>query len=151
MPESKGNPITNLEVERVEEATKALERLIEALAKLKENGMLDMIIALANMSEELMELGLNDRRLHHAMAAADGALNALEDVDPIVFKENVEYINECAIKALDNPNLLKELKPVGIGGLLKVLKDPDIGIGLALMLGIAKSLGRCLREKASTK
>ncbi|ALU11851.1 hypothetical protein EYM_05405 [Ignicoccus islandicus DSM 13165] len=151
MAEGKGNPITNLEVEKVEEATKALERLIDALAKLKENGMLDMIIALADMSEELMELGLNDRRLHHAMAAADGALNALEYVDPIVFKENVEYINECAVKALDNPKLLKELKPVGLGGLLKVMKDPDIGIGLALMLAIAKSLGRCLREKASLK
>ncbi len=151
MAEGKGNPITNLEIERVEEATKALERLLDAMTKLKENGMLDMIVALANMSEELMELGLNDRRLHHAMAAADGALNALEDVDPIVFKENVEHINECAIRALNNPNLIKELKPVGLGGLLKVLKDPDIGVGLALMLSMAKAIGACLREKSSVK
>ncbi len=144
----KGNPLEKIEMEKVEEATKALERLLEALGKLKETGMLDMLIELANMSEEVMELGLNDRRLHHAMAAGEGALNALEDVDPINLKANIEVLSSCTMKALESPELLKNLKPAGLFSLLTVAKDPDVGTGLAVMLTLAKMVGKCLREQS---
>ncbi|UXD21972.1 hypothetical protein IPA_00345 [Ignicoccus pacificus DSM 13166] len=143
----KANPLEKIEMEKVEEATKALERLLEALAKLKETGTLDMLVALAEMSEEILELGLNDRRLHHAMAAGEGALNSLEDVDPINLKANIEVLSGCTMKALENPELLKNIKPMGLFSLLSVAKDPDVGTGLAVMIALAKMVGKCIREQ----
>jgi len=139
--------LEKLEAEKIEELAKAIERLADAIAKLQETGLLGIAVALAEKGEEVLELGANDRRMHHAMAAADAALNALEDVDPIVFKENVEAMSECTMKALNSPDFLKHAKPVGLLGLLKVMKDPDITAGLGVMLYLAKVMGSCLRQK----
>jgi uncharacterized protein YjgD (DUF1641 family) len=81
------------------------------------------------------------------MAAGDAALNALEDVDPIKLKRNVEVFSECTMKALTSDEILKA-KPVGVFSLLSVLKDPDVSVGLGVLITMAKMVGRCLREKA---
>ncbi|NPA84989.1 MAG: DUF1641 domain-containing protein [Crenarchaeota archaeon] len=149
MSEEISKVLEKMEAQKLEELAKAIERLADAVAKLQESGILGMLVAMAEKSEEILEIGLNDRRVHHAMAAADAALNPLEDVDPIVFKENIENLTECALKALNSEEFIKQAKPAGIGGLLKVLRDPDIGAGLGLMLYMAKVMGSCLRKKAS--
>ena len=142
--------LEKLEAEKVEELAKALERLAEAIAKLQETGLLGILVSMAERGEEIMEIGLNDRRIHHAMAAADAALNPLEDVDPVVFKENVEHLTECALQALNREDFIKQAKAVGMLGLLKALKDPDIAAGMGVMLYLAKAMGACLRGKASS-
>ncbi len=127
-----------------EEAVKALERTLEMLVKLKESGTLDLIATLVEKMEDLMEVGMSDKKLHHALALGDAALSGLEEVDPISLKKNVEKLSECTMKALSDESLTNA-KPVGLLGLLSAIRDPDVATGLGLLLAMAKSLGKCIR------
>ncbi len=140
--------LNELDPQKIEELARALERLAEAAAKLQESGVLGMLTAMMEKGEEILEIGMNDRRVHHALAALDAAMNPLEEVDPVTFKENIESLTECTLKALNSEDFVKRARSVGMLGLLKALKDPDIAAGLGVMLYLAKVMGACLRKKA---
>ncbi len=127
-----------------EEAIEALEKVLEMLVTLKRSGTLDLMATLVEKIEDLMEVGMSDKKLHHALALGDAALSGLEEADPIVLKSNVEKLSSCTMKALSDESLAS-VKPVGLLGLLSAIRDPDVATGLGLLLAIAKSLGRCVR------
>ena len=139
MSEEKVNE-TNVEV-----STKALEELIELLAKLKESGLLDMLKAMLERYEDLMTYMAQDRRMFKAMTMVEGALNGLEDADAAKLKYASMGLSQCSTKALEDI-MEKGVEPVGLLGLLKALKDPDVAYGMGLMIAMAKSIGRCFKE-----
>ncbi len=133
-------------VEEVKSAEKALEDLLKMLARLKESGVLDMLENIAKQYEELLEAFSSDQRIYHALAALQAMLEGLRSADPWKLKPSVRMATECLVSALD-PEKLTLVKPIGILGLLKALRDPDVGYGLALLLAAAKSIGACMRQR----
>ena len=131
--------------EKLDEAGKALEELLDTLAKLKESGILDMLKAMVERYEDLMTYLAQDRRLFKVMVMAEGALNGMEDADSAKLKYASMGLSHCASKALENI-MDGEVKPVGLMGLLKALRDPDVMYGMGLMIAMAKSIGRCFKE-----
>ncbi len=131
--------------ERLEEAGKALEELLDIMTKLKESGLLDMMKAMIERYEDLMTYMAQDRRLFKAMVMVEGALNGIEDADAAKLKYASMGLSQCSTKALEEV-MDKGVEPVGLMGLLKALRDPDVMYGLGLMIAMAKSIGRCFRE-----
>ena len=85
--------------------------------------------------------------MFHALAAVEAGLNAFEDVDPWRLKPALTASLGCALKALD-PEVMRDAKPVGLAGLLKALRDPDVRLALGIAVALAKAVGRCLRSEA---
>ena len=134
------------DIQNVDEVTKALEELMDALGKLKESGLLDMAKVIVEKYEDLMTFLAQDRRLFHLMAAGEGLLNSLEDVDAIKLKLTTQELGGCALSALTSEELEKA-RPVGLSGLLRALRDPDVMAGLGLMIAILKAMGKCYNSK----
>ena len=133
-----------------EEALKALETLVEIAVKLKESGLLDTLNFIAEKSDELLAIMANDVPLQRAAALGDAGLRALgklETEELISVKLNMEELTTCAFKSLSDLKF-EELKPVGLGGMLKVMNDKDLQMGLAMMIALGKAMGKCLRSKA---
>ena len=131
--------------EKLEEAGKALEEFLDIMAKLKESGLLDMMKAMVERYEDLMTYMAQDRRLFKAMVLFEGAMNGLEDADAAKLKYASMGLTQCSTKALEEV-MDKGVEPVGLMGLLKALRDPDVMYGLGLLLAMAKSVGKCFRE-----
>ncbi len=132
------------------EESEALETLLEIAVKLKETGMLDMLRVIAEKSGELLTLLGNDPGLQRATAFADAAHRALSRLEPekvVDAKINMEELTYCTLNAVAAAKP-SEAKRVGLLGLLGVLRDPDVQVGLGLLLAIAKNLGRCVRERS---
>lgn len=131
--------------ERMEEAGKALEELLDMLTKLKESGLLDMLKAMLEHYEDLMTYMAQDRRLFKAMVMVEGALNGIEEADAAKIKYASMGLSQCSTKALEEI-MDKGVEPVGLMGLLKALRDPDVMYGLGLMIAMAKGIGKCFKE-----
>ncbi len=131
--------------EKMEEAGKALEELLDIMTKLKESGLLDMLKAMVERYEDLMTYMAQDRRLFKAMVMVEGALNGIEEADAAKLKYASMGLSQCSTKALEEV-MDKGVEPVGLMGLLKALRDPDVMYGLGLMIAMAKSVGKCFRE-----
>ncbi|UXD21979.1 hypothetical protein IPA_00430 [Ignicoccus pacificus DSM 13166] len=136
------------EIENIEDATKAMEELLEMLAKLKETGLLDMMKAIVERYEDLMTFLAQDRRLFHAMTLGEAMLNGMENVDAIRLKLSMQNLSECAFEALASEEVEKA-EPVGLMGLMRALRDPDVMMGLGLLIAMAKALGKCVKKKRS--
>jgi uncharacterized protein YjgD (DUF1641 family) len=70
----------------------------------------------------------------------------MENIDPIRLKLSVQNLSECAFKAIASENAEKA-QPVGLMGLVKALRDPDVMTGLGVLIAMAKVLGGCVKEK----
>ncbi|MEB3773790.1 MAG: DUF1641 domain-containing protein [Desulfurococcales archaeon] len=139
-----------MEEARSQYEAQALKDLIEVAVALKKSGMLDLLKALSEKSEELMTLMADDIALYRALGLADAAVSAIDKVDPddiINSKKTIEGLTMCAVKALAEAGKT-EPKPVGgVFGLMGALRDKDVQVGLGLMIQIAKGLGACYRSK----
>ncbi len=127
----------------------ALEELLEVAAKLKESGLLDMMKALVERYEDLMTNMAQDRRLFHAFALLEGALDGLEEGDPSKLKWGMMGLTSCLSKGMEEVTE-GEVEPVGLLGLLKALREPEVMYGLGVLLTFARALGRCMMEKRNT-
>ena len=132
-------------MEKVELEGKALEELVELLEKLKESGLLDTLKAMLERYEDLMTLLAEDRRMFHAMAVAEGALNGLEEADPAKLKWATMGLVKCMAKGMEELYEGK-VEKVGLVGLLKALREPEVMVGLGALLTMARALGRCMME-----
>jgi uncharacterized protein YjgD (DUF1641 family) len=129
----------------VELSSSALEELLEVAAKLKESGLLDTLKAMLERYEDLMTLLADDRRLFHALAIMEGALNGLEESDPAKMKWATTQMMSCLTKGVEDVADGK-VEPVGLMGLMKALREPEVMYGLGVLLAMARALGRCVMQ-----
>ena len=128
-----------------EESMKALEALMEIAVYLKESGILDLLRVVAERSNELLALIGNDPAIHRATALAHGATRGITRLKPeevVAAKQNIEKLTECTLRSMASVDPA-EAKPVGLFGMLGMLRDRDVQRGLGLLLAIAKNLGAC--------
>ncbi len=131
-----------------EEEIKALKELAEIAVNLKRAGLLDFLRFLSEKAEDATVLLSYSPGIFRLLALADGALEAVEKVEPdevIAAKELLTKTAKCTLKALAKADQEKPRK-VGLTGLLSALRDPDIQVGLGLLLALAKHLGSCVRS-----
>ena len=129
---------------RLEAETEALTTLLKLAAKLKESGLLDLLETAAEKYEELLLYTSSDQRVYHALAALEAVLNGLKNADPWKYKLALEATTSCLIEAFD-VNEMQKVKPVkGVLGLLRALSDPNVAMGLGLLIHIAGKLGACM-------
>lgn len=127
------------------ELDKALEDLARIAYRLKESGLLDMLVVLAEKYEEILQ-GLTDQRTLHALALVQAFLDGVREADPWKYKPAIQLMTHCVFESMD-PGRLSNAKPVGLMGLLSALRDPDVSFGLGLLIAMAKSLGGCMRRE----
>ncbi len=132
-----------LESPEIDEAIIDLARIAY---RMKESGLLDMLVALADQYEELLQALGADQRVYHAMAAMQAFLDGMRDADPWKYKPAIQLMTQCVFQGMD-PEELSKAKPVGLLGLMGALRDPDISFGLGVMLAMAKRVGRCMRTE----
>ncbi len=120
----------------------ALERTLDLLVKLDEMGVLETVgdvlepDTLKYLFKYLMHPGLlkvADR--------LDVILDALGRVDYEAVNKNIDLVNK-ALKSIPG-----EAEPVGLGGLLGALRDPDVQRGLGFLVAFLKALGKSLAEE----
>jgi len=130
---------------REAQAGQALAALAELAAKLKETGLLDLLIVLAENYDEPLALastGPLSSLLTLGLAAAEGAHRG----GAAEAAASVEKLAQCTTEAL-RPENLAAVKPVaGVISLMRELSDPHVARGLGLLIHLARSLGRCVEE-----
>ncbi|MCE4602024.1 MAG: DUF1641 domain-containing protein [Desulfurococcales archaeon] len=134
---------------RSEYEAQALKDLIEVAVALKKSGMLDLLKALSERSEELMTLMADDITLYRALGLMDAAGSGLDKVDPddiIDSKQTIEDLTRCTIRSMAEVSR-KGVKPVGLTGMLGALRDKDVQVGLGLLIQLAKGLGACYSSR----
>jgi uncharacterized protein YjgD (DUF1641 family) len=128
---------------REAQASQALEALAELAAKLKETGLLDLLVVLAENYDEPLGMASNGPLSSLAvlgLAAAQGA----HEGGAAEAAETVERLARCTTEALKPENLAQARPVKGVVSLLRELSDPYVARGLGLLLHLARSLGRCL-------
>lgn len=133
-----------------EEASKALESLVETAVALKRSGILDMLRIIAEKSDELLALIGNDVPTQRALGLAHAAQSGLAKLTPgevLGAKNTIELMTACSLKAMASTKP-EEVKPKGLFGMLGALRDKDVQVGLAFLLAVAKGLGACIRSQA---
>ncbi len=130
---------------KVEVEGKSIEELVELLLKLKESGLLDTLKAMLERYEDLMTLLAQDTRMFHAMAVMEGALNGLEEADPGKLKWATMGMVNCLTKGMEEVYDGK-VEKVGLVGLLKALREPEVMYGLGMLLTMARAMGKCMME-----
>ncbi|MEB3844822.1 MAG: DUF1641 domain-containing protein [Desulfurococcales archaeon] len=136
-----------------EESLKALEALIETAVKMKESGLLDALRVIAEKSSEIFAYVANEVPLHRFAALGDAATTAIGRLKPeevISLKFTMEQASECLFKSLASTKV-ENIQPVSTFGLLRVLGDKDVQVGLGFLIAIAKNLGACIRQKIEKK
>ena len=136
-----------------EESLKVLEALVETAVKLKESGLLDALRVIAERSTEIFAYVANEVPLHRFAALGDAATAAIGKLKPEEvqgLKLTVEQASECLFKSLASTKV-ENVQPVSTFGLLRVLGDKDVQIGLGFLIAIAKNLGACIRSKAEKR
>jgi uncharacterized protein YjgD (DUF1641 family) len=129
-----------------EKSVEALLSLAEAAAKLKESGLLDLLVTMAEKYEELLLYTSSDQRVYHALSLLEAALTGLKNVDPWKAKPAIEMVTSCFMNAL-SPETIEKAEPVkGIMSLMRALKDPYVAKGLGILLSLAAALGKCASQ-----
>ncbi len=122
--------------------TEALERLLDVAVKLHENGTLDLLENLSEISSEAISY-LTDPKILKIWANIAYFLHFLELMDPTI----VSVMGNNFIKAtgeLMTPETFKNPPRVGISGLIKELGDPDVQRALGFIFLMLKALGKSI-------
>ncbi len=127
------------------DAIEALNTLIEVAVKLKETGLLDLLVVLADRYDEILAL-LNKPSVANSVTIVDAILDGLGQVDISHVRPSIERVSKCVAQSLSSSELRNAPRIHGILDLVRALRDPRIAKGLSLILGIAGVIGRCVLE-----
>jgi Protein of unknown function (DUF1641). len=108
------------------------ENTVKAISQLDMDSMINMLMKLA----ELQRAGVMDRMYKLIDVMADPQL-----VDTMVTVME-KFAKAMKIWAAELPNV----KPVGIGGLAGITRDPDSKYALGIMTSLLKATGRAFKE-----
>ena len=126
-------------------AGETLALLAEAAVRLRETGLLELLVVLAENYEDLVEQ-LSTREAAAAGSLAAAALRGLGRGEAWKAAPTVEKALACTVEALE-PGKLEAVPPIGgLVSLLRSLGDPDVAKGLGILVHLARSLGRCFRS-----
>ncbi len=120
----------------------ALERLLDVAVKLHENGTLDLLENLSEISSEAISY-LTDPKILKIWANIAYFLHFLEFMDPTI----VSVMGNNFIKAtgeLMTPETFKNPPKFGISRLIKELGDPDVQRALGFIFLMLKALGKSI-------
>lgn len=127
-----------MEAKRVE----ALERMMDLAVKMHENGTIDFLENLSEISSEALSY-LTDPRILKIWANIAYILHFFELMDPTI----VSVMGNNFVKALNDsltPETFKNPPRVGLSGLLKELGDPDVQRALGFIFLLLKALGKSI-------
>jgi uncharacterized protein YjgD (DUF1641 family) len=145
--EKKVKPLEMLD----EKSMEAILSLAEAAAKLKESGLLDMLVTMAEKYEELLLYTSSDHRVYHALSLLEATLTGLKNVDPWKAKPALEMLTSCIANAL-SPETIEKAEPVkGVLSLMRALRDPYVAKGLGILIALAAAIGKCATETGKQK
>ncbi|NOZ88444.1 MAG: DUF1641 domain-containing protein [Crenarchaeota archaeon] len=120
-----------------------LRELALIARRMKENGLLDLLIVLAENYDDIVER-LNSEKAARLGLLADSMLRGIgsAEFDPSA----VSVVTRCLVEAAapaagGEPYVIR-----GPLSLLRALRDEDVVRGLSALVGMAKRLGRCLGE-----
>ncbi len=124
------------------ERVAALERALDLLVKLDEMGVLETLdeVLEPEVIEYLMRYLMHPGLLR-AADRLDIVFDALGRIDIEAAAGQAELLNK-ALKSVP-----KEAKPVGLGGLLSALRDPDVQRGLGFLVEFLRNLGKELTKE----
>ncbi len=116
---------------------KALDRALRMLVKLDEFGVLEALEEMVN-PEFLGSLAAFLINIHtlKLLDRLDDLMKAVSSVDYESLAERTDLLNEVIRSLQDKP------KKVGITGLLKELRDPDVQRGLGVLVEVLRSIGK---------
>ena len=127
------------EIERViEENPEALAESLETLVRLQETGTLDDLVGFADVAA-LMSAAMDDEMV--TTLASTGA--RLGEVAETAADDEVAQGLETALAAVGEANSA-EPQQVGMLGLLRAMREPEVQSGLGFMLAMARALGQDL-------
>lgn len=138
-------------LQRIEQRLAAVERVTSALAPLAEAapGALGMVTdTVDSLAAQLGERGVDlDARLHSVLkalevATAPRAVNGLEAlVESKLLEPSALAVVSSLAAALADPG---DTKGVGMWGLMRALRDPDVQRAVGFLLAVAREFGRNL-------
>lgn len=136
-----------LDVERIdrilaalEENADAIEAMIRLVGELKKSGLLDALLALAEMGDEIFS-SLARPEVMKALGNAMALVYLLSRVDQEVLIALAEAAPDCIAKARE---AAREDRPMSIRELLRLMTSPE----MARLLRTARALGGCRAGQA---
>jgi len=133
------------------EKKKALEQLAEIAAKLRENGLLDLLAIIADRYDEILLRRLDDKRIGNTLNLVNAVLDGIGSAATPGAENLARNLTACIIDSAD-PQKLLEAKPIrGVISLLEALNDPHVSKGLGVLIEYARRLGQCMEEKLKTR
>lgn len=116
------------------------------MIELEKSGALDVLLEAVKKMDVLLQYLFQEPALYRLMAVAlDGTLGAarsLDAEDVVQLKRTVSEVGGCAAKAL-RADSLQNAKPLGVGGIMAALGDPDVKKGIGIAMVALKALGKC--------
>ena len=123
-----------------------LRALVADLIELEKSGTLDVIVTAVKKMDELLQYLFQEPALYRLLAVLlDGSLGAarqLEAEDVVGLKATISQLGGCVAKSAELEKL-KSAKPLGLGGLMKAMGDPDVQKGLGITIELLRALGKC--------
>jgi uncharacterized protein YjgD (DUF1641 family) len=125
----------------------ALNKMIDILSELNENGILEAVHSMLLAKEKIAAIALGQitrEPVTNLINNVMGAAGALTSLDPETTKKLINGLTTGIAEA--NQHLIKP-KKVGVLDLLKILNDPDINRAIGFSLQFLKGLGKGLKEE----
>lgn len=135
--ESKAADVLTKMMEKLAENGDALLSALDKLIYLEKSGILNELVAMSEMilgikkiPEEFLDEDVQEMASKNMELLLSLALSVDDDM--------IRYVE----KMIDAFKKTKDSEPVGITGVLKAMRDPDVQKALGFMIAFAKNLGK---------
>ncbi len=120
------------------ETISSIKSVLELLKDLQNTGIIDPIKGLLKDEETLGKIisGLINDFTMNLLTNWDNIMNGLSSMNLENFKYYTNLINE-----IGDALRVEKVKPIGLGGLLSSLRDPEVQKGLGIVISILKHIG----------
>jgi len=137
------------ELHRERLASEAFVALAELAARLKETGLLDLLVVLAENYDEVLG-AVSGEEAGAGLALASAALRGAARGGGAAAAEGVEEAVSCLVEALGS-NPVASAEPVGLAGLIRALSDPRVARGLGVVIALAAAIGECVERRSGAR
>jgi uncharacterized protein YjgD (DUF1641 family) len=134
-------------VEDLSKHADGLQKSMELLHELHENGVLEIALSLLKAKEKVAKIAIDQmvrppvtNMINNAMAAA----GAISELEPETTKKLLKSFSNGMAKA---EKAIINNEKVGVFDLVKTLRDPDINRILVFGLNLLKGMGEGLKEQ----
>ncbi len=128
-----------------------LRALFADLIELEKSGTLDVAVTAVKKMDELLQYLFQEPALYRLLAVLlDGSLGAARQLsaeDVINLKTTIAQVGGCVAKSA-GMDKLKNAKPLGLGGLMKAMGDPDVQKGIGITIELLRAIGKCASSQS---